>query len=62
MRKTPKSSSRDHLTKTTQKGKIELTEEEMTRVTGGTSQKIQEQKLLEQKLHGGWDLQTNKKY
>ena len=33
MRKTPK--SRDHLTTTTDEGKIELTEKELTQVSGG---------------------------
>ncbi len=33
MRKTPK--SRDHLTTTTDEGKIELSEKELTQVTGG---------------------------
>jgi len=31
----PKSSQRDHLTATTDEGKIELTEEELNRVAGG---------------------------
>jgi hypothetical protein len=36
MSNTPKS-SRDHLTATTQDGTIELAEEELSRVTGGTA-------------------------
>jgi len=35
MRKGPK--SRNHLTKTTKEGKIELTEKELTQVTGGAA-------------------------
>jgi len=35
MNRAYKSPRRDHLTLTTQEGKIELTEEELTRVTGG---------------------------
>jgi hypothetical protein len=35
MRKKPKSQRRDHLVQTTSEGVIDLTEEELSRVTGG---------------------------
>ncbi len=38
--KSPKSPSRDHLTKTSAKGKVELSEQELSRVSGGTALKI----------------------
>jgi hypothetical protein len=52
MNRTYKSPRRDHLTLTTQGGKIELTEEELTRVTGGARLEYLKIKMQEVLISG----------
>jgi len=52
MNHTYKSPRRDHLTLTTQGGKIELTEEELTRVTGGARLEYLKIKMQEVLISG----------
>jgi bacteriocin-like protein len=56
MRKKPKSQRRDHLVQTTSEGVIELTEEELSRVTGG----LKADGSLDAGLHFKYDIKGNK--